>query len=60
MQRLRARSRNEFSHACLTHHQWRSCVMGWPAPLDKVFVPRKGKQIKTLAGAYAYLLKLPK
>jgi hypothetical protein len=34
--------------------------MGWSAPLDKVFVPRKGKQIKTLAGAYAYLLKLLK
>jgi hypothetical protein len=34
--------------------------MGWSAPLDKVFVPRKGKQIKTLAGASAYLLKLPK
>jgi len=25
--------------------------MGWSAPLDKVFVPRKGKQIKTLASA---------
>jgi hypothetical protein len=34
--------------------------MGWSAPLDKEFVPPKGKPIKTLADARDYLLKLPK
>lgn len=34
--------------------------MGWSAPLDKTFVPPKGKPIKTLADARDFLLKLPK
>jgi len=34
--------------------------MGWSAPLDRTFVPEKGKPIKTLADARDYLLKLPK
>lgn len=34
--------------------------MGWSTPLDRTFVPEKGKPIKTLADARDYLLKLPK
>jgi hypothetical protein len=34
--------------------------MGWPAPLDRAFLPAQGKPIKTLADARNFLLTLPK